>query len=105
MLRVAVGALVRRSLLEPAVVGLQDREVADQAHELGHEAAVADDDVGAGKAVADKSCANTIAGQYQLGQTFGVRGTPALVLEDGTMQPGYLPPKKLAALLNGKKPS
>ena len=33
-----------------------------------------------------------VARDYQLGQDLGVRGTPAIVLEDGEMLPGYVPP-------------
>ncbi|WP_394205127.1 bifunctional protein-disulfide isomerase/oxidoreductase DsbC [Shewanella waksmanii] len=41
------------------------------------------------------SCDAKIAEQYNLGQTFGVSGTPAIILEDGTMVPGYQPPAAL----------
>ena len=38
----------------------------------------------------EKVCSdNPIADQYQLGQEMGVRGTPAMVTEDGQMIPGY----------------
>jgi thiol:disulfide interchange protein DsbC len=36
----------------------------------------------------------------ELGQLMGIRGTPAIVLESGQMVPGYVEPKKLAALLD-----
>ena len=32
---------------------------------------------------------NPVAAQYELGQQLGVRGTPAMVTEDGTLIPGY----------------
>jgi thiol:disulfide interchange protein DsbC len=32
----------------------------------------------------------------------GVSGTPAIVLENGEMVPGYIPPKRLAAMLKEK---
>lgn len=42
------------------------------------------------KAVPENVCAdNPIEAQYQLGQQLGVRGTPAIVTEDGQMIPGY----------------
>jgi thiol:disulfide interchange protein DsbC len=51
-----------------------------------------------------KTCANTpVAREYQLGEDVGVRGTPAIVLENGEMLPGYLPPAQLAAHLKGSK--
>jgi thiol:disulfide interchange protein DsbC len=33
---------------------------------------------------------------YSMGQDVGLRGTPAIVLEDGTLFSGYLPPKQLS---------
>lgn len=43
-----------------------------------------------GESVPDKVCKDTpIAGQYQLGQSLGVRGTPAIVTATGQMIPGY----------------
>ena len=49
-----------------------------------------------------KSCNSPVAREYQLGEDVGVRGTPAIVLENGEMLPGYLPPAQLAAHLKGK---
>ncbi|MES2624394.1 MAG: DsbC family protein [Pseudomonadota bacterium] len=46
-------------------------------------------------------CENPIASQYQLGREVGVTGTPALVLEDGTMLPGYVPAATLGSYLLG----
>lgn len=44
-----------------------------------------------------KRCSGSpIAREYALGQDVGVRGTPAIVLENGEMLPGYLPPAMLA---------
>ncbi|WP_417328969.1 DsbC family protein [Halomonas cupida] len=45
------------------------------------------------------SCDNPVAAQYQLGRELGVQGTPAIVLPDGTMVPGYVPADRLAAML------
>lgn len=44
---------------------------------------------------------NPVAGQYRLGRGIGVQGTPALVFEDGQMQPGYVPADELAKMLLG----
>ncbi len=49
-----------------------------------------------GKVVADKECASPILQQYRAGQRLGVRGTPALILDDGSMRPGYIPADRLA---------
>ena len=50
----------------------------------------------AGESVADASCENPVADQFQLGQQVGVTGTPAILLEDGSMIRGYVPADKLA---------
>lgn len=42
------------------------------------------------ESVPENVCAdNPVAAQYELGQQLGVRGTPAMVTEDGTLIPGY----------------
>jgi len=41
---------------------------------------------------------------YTLGRDIGLTGTPAIVLEDGTLIGGYLPPAALSARLNGTNP-
>ena len=41
------------------------------------------------ESVPPKSCDNPIVEQYQLGQAMGVRGTPAIITEEGQMIPGY----------------
>jgi thiol:disulfide interchange protein DsbC len=52
---------------------------------------------------APKRCGNSpVARQYELGQEVGVQGTPAILLENGEMLPGYLPPQTLAQHLKGK---
>ena len=42
-----------------------------------------------------QECPNPIAEQYNLGHELGVTGTPALVTDDGTLIPGYMPPAQL----------
>lgn len=49
-----------------------------------------------GENVPDIDCANPVAAQYKLGQELGVSGTPAIVLEDGRLLPGYMPADQLA---------
>jgi thiol:disulfide interchange protein DsbC len=44
-------------------------------------------------------CENPIGDQYELGKAIGVTGTPALVTNDGTLIPGYMPPVQLKAKL------
>ena len=48
-----------------------------------------------GKKIELKQCANPVEKQYLLGQELGVRGTPAIYLENGESLPGYLPPDEL----------
>ncbi|HET8800606.1 MAG TPA: DsbC family protein [Marinobacter sp.] len=49
-----------------------------------------------GRSVPQATCDNPVLEQYQLGGRIGVTGTPAIVLEDGTMVRGYVPARKLA---------
>ncbi|MGP9499025.1 MULTISPECIES: DsbC family protein [unclassified Halomonas] len=44
-------------------------------------------------------CDNPVAEQYELGMALGVQGTPAIILPDGQMVPGYVPPERLAVML------
>lgn len=52
-----------------------------------------------GKEVPSASCVNPVQRHMELGQLMGIRGTPAIVLEDGQMVPGYVEPKRLAQVL------
>ena len=49
-----------------------------------------------------KTCENSVKEQYELGVFFGVNGTPAIVLEDGTLRPGYVPAEHLVKILEQK---
>lgn len=42
-----------------------------------------------------ESCANTVAEQFTAGRDLGVRGTPAIIFDNGKMVPGYKPAKVL----------
>lgn len=55
-----------------------------------------------GDTVAKQTCTNTVQAQYDLGKKLGVTGTPALILADGSMQPGYLPADRLIRVLESK---
>lgn len=48
-----------------------------------------------GKHVESKDCENPVATEYRLGQRLGVNGTPALVLDNGQLVPGYVPAQRL----------
>ncbi|MDA1075880.1 MAG: DsbC family protein [Proteobacteria bacterium] len=49
-----------------------------------------------GDTIPSKTCANPVADQYELGQKIGISGTPAIVLADGRLLPGYMPAESLA---------
>jgi len=53
----------------------------------------------AGGEIEDKTCKNPIKDHLKLARELGVRGTPAILLEDGSMLPGYVPVDKLVAEL------
>ena len=48
--------------------------------------------------VADAQCDSPVAKQYALGQAIGVSGTPAIVLANGKIIPGYQPAPQLAKI-------
>lgn len=53
-----------------------------------------------GRAVDVEVCEdNPVAEQYAFGTQLGVTGTPAIILMDGTLIPGYQPAKKFAEVL------
>ena len=56
-----------------------------------------------GGSVENKTCDNPVKEQMALGEKFGVNGTPALVLENGQLYPGYVPADKLIKLLDSLK--
>ncbi len=58
------------------------------------------DKVKSGAKVSDKSCDNPVFDQLVMGQQMGVSGTPAMVLEDGSMVPGFMPAARIAQMLD-----
>ncbi|WP_068804857.1 thioredoxin fold domain-containing protein [Immundisolibacter cernigliae] len=56
-------------------------------------------DAKAGKTVPDKVCENPVAEQFHAGEKIGVSGTPAILLDDGRLLPGYVPPDELKRVL------
>jgi thiol:disulfide interchange protein DsbC len=52
------------------------------------------------RSIAENICENNpVAAQYSLGQDVGVTGTPALIMEDGTLLPGYRPAAELLKII------
>ena len=63
-----------------------DRKTAITEAKLGHD-------------IKEASCKNPVEKQYLLGQSLGVRGTPAIFRQDGRLISGYLPPNELLEAL------
>ncbi len=53
-----------------------------------------------GGEVAPATCDMNIAAHYNLGVQFGISGTPAIVLSNGAVIPGYQGPKEMKAFLD-----
>ncbi len=61
------------------------------------------DTLKAGGSIDSNVCSNNpVAQQYELGHKVGVTGTPAIVLQDGSLVPGYMPAADLAARIGVK---
>lgn len=61
------------------------------------------DSMVAGKEIKADKCENPVSKQFALGQSIGVNGTPAIVLADGQVIPGYQPAPQVAKLALGAK--
>lgn len=58
-----------------------------------------------GMPIPKKTCKNPVAMEYQLAQELGINGTPAIILQDGQVFPGYAPPDKLSMVLDQMEPA
>jgi thiol:disulfide interchange protein DsbC len=59
-----------------------------------------------GEAVRSPKCdASAVARDYELGDEFAVQGTPAIVMPNGELLPGYLPPPMLLKRLEPAAPA
>lgn len=47
-----------------------------------------------------RDCENPVAQHYQLAMDLGLEGTPAIIMPDGSVIPGYQPPAQLRAALD-----
>ena len=56
----------------------------------------------AGEVLPKGDCKNPVTEHFELGQLLEVRGTPALILDDGELLPGYVPAAKLAEVLDAE---
>ena len=55
-----------------------------------------------GKAISSKACKHPVKQHIAAAEKLGLRGTPLLVLENGAMYPGFVPPDKLIKILEKK---
>ncbi|QPK64322.1 DsbC family protein [Methylomonas sp. LL1] len=55
-----------------------------------------------GESLESKSCDNPIDQHMQLGESFGMSGTPMIITEKGTVLPGYVPAAQLAKVLGSE---
>ena len=56
-------------------------------------------DAKAGKDIEEITCENPVAEHFQIGIDGGVRGTPNIVLDNGTVIPGYVPAERILGQL------
>ena len=52
--------------------------------------------------IVSKTCENPVKKHMEIGEEVGVSGTPAIILEDGSLVPGYRPAKDMARMLDQK---
>lgn len=55
-----------------------------------------------GKDIKPVMCTNPVKAQYELGQSFGISGTPAIILPSGRLIPGYQPAQALLTQLQAE---
>ncbi len=56
----------------------------------------------AGTEIEKRECKNPVMDHYELAEELNLSGTPALILPDGRLLPGYVPPAELVRILEGK---
>jgi thiol:disulfide interchange protein DsbC len=60
-------------------------------------------DAKAGKDVPAQDCKNPVDEHLALAELLGINGTPALILPDGELLPGYVPADRLKAAMEDRK--
>jgi thiol:disulfide interchange protein DsbC len=55
-----------------------------------------------GQNLPERECQNTVLDHHSLGNRVGITGTPAIILPDGTLVPGYMEVDRLSALVLGQ---
>ncbi len=59
----------------------------------------------AGEKIEPKACETPIGDHFALGRQLGVRSTPTIIMEDGSVRPGFMEAGDLAAMLDGEAPA
>lgn len=54
------------------------------------------------EAIEPKTCANPVDEHMDLGEAFGMSGTPMIITEKGNLLPGYVPAQQLSGILNNE---
>ena len=57
-----------------------------------------------GEIIEGRKCASKVQRDFEVGQQMGLRGTPAIIMPDGDLLGGYLPPAMLAQRLDNRAP-
>lgn len=57
-------------------------------------------DAKTGRSVPSRRCQHPLEQHMKVAEQLGISGTPTLLLEDGTLLPGYVPPERLAKALD-----
>ena len=52
-----------------------------------------------GRPLTERTCDNPVSAHFLAGQKIGVQGTPAILLENGALLAGYVPPEELLSYL------
>ncbi len=60
------------------------------------------DEAMSGGEIVPASCKTDISRHYRLGMLFGIQGTPAMVLKNGRVIPGYSAPKAMLTMLDAQ---
>jgi thiol:disulfide interchange protein DsbC len=55
-----------------------------------------------GQNLPERDCQNTVLDHHALGNQIGITGTPAIILPDGTLVPGYMEVDRLSAMVLGQ---
>lgn len=55
-----------------------------------------------GQSIPERNCENAVMQHYELGNRIGISGTPAIVLPDGQVVPGYVDVERLTSLVFGQ---